>query len=68
MVCHDTARRHLLAAFPFAAIDRLRDDDIPIEGHGITGWSPFIPTDADNSSLPVARSSIPPHQPWEVDD
>ncbi|MDO5420878.1 MAG: GH116 family glycosyl hydrolase [Bacteroides sp.] len=37
--------------FPFATID-LRDDDMPVEVK-ITGWSPFIPTDADNSSLPV---------------
>jgi uncharacterized protein (DUF608 family) len=37
--------------FPFAVID-LKDDDIPLDIQ-ITGWSPFIPTDADNSSLPV---------------
>jgi uncharacterized protein (DUF608 family) len=40
-----------IARFPFAIID-LQDDDIPLEVQ-ITGWSPFIPTDADNSSLPV---------------
>jgi len=39
------------AAFPFATID-LHDADIPLQV-GITGWSPFIPTDQDNSSLPV---------------
>jgi uncharacterized protein (DUF608 family) len=39
------------AAFPFGAI-RLQDEDIPIQPT-ITGWSPFIPTDEDNSSLPV---------------
>ncbi len=39
------------ARFPFAVIE-LKDDDIPIEIQ-ITGWSPFIPTDADNSSLPL---------------
>lgn len=39
------------ARFPFALID-LKDDDIPLEVQ-MTGWSPFIPTDADNSSLPV---------------
>ena len=39
------------AAFPFAAID-LHDADIPLQVR-ITGWSPFIPTDQDNSSLPV---------------
>ena len=39
------------ARFPFATID-LRDKDMPLVAK-ITGWSPFIPTDADNSSLPV---------------
>ncbi len=39
------------ARFPFAGIE-LSDDDIPLEVQ-IKGWSPFIPTDADNSSLPV---------------
>ena len=37
--------------FPFATID-LRDKDMPLVAK-ITVWSPFIPTDADNSSLPV---------------
>jgi uncharacterized protein (DUF608 family) len=40
------------ARFPFATID-LKDKDMPLEVH-VSGWSPFIPTDADNSSLPVA--------------
>jgi len=40
-----------LARFPFAEIDLL-DKGLPLDLH-ITGWSPFIPTDADNSSLPV---------------
>ncbi|MBN9381286.1 MAG: hypothetical protein J0H74_10990 [Chitinophagaceae bacterium] len=40
-----------LARFPFGEI-RLKDKELPLEVH-ITGWSPFIPTDADNSSLPV---------------
>ncbi|MEA4978279.1 MAG: GH116 family glycosyl hydrolase [Petrimonas sp.] len=39
------------ARFPFAIID-LEDKDIPLDVK-ITGWSPFIPTDEDNSSLPV---------------
>ncbi len=39
------------ARFPFATID-LRDKDMPLVAK-ITGWSPFIPTDADNSTLPV---------------
>jgi uncharacterized protein (DUF608 family) len=37
--------------FPFATIN-LEDKDIPLSVE-ILGWSPFIPTDADNSSLPV---------------
>ncbi len=40
-----------IARFPFAKIE-LSDPDMPVEV-SITGWSPFIPTDADNSSLPV---------------
>lgn len=38
--------------FPFAEID-LKDDKLPVEVK-MTAWNPFIPTDADNSSLPVA--------------
>ncbi|MBS1948985.1 MAG: hypothetical protein JST47_14580 [Bacteroidetes bacterium] len=38
-------------AFPFGIVD-LHDNDIPLKVK-ITGWSPFIPTDEDNSSLPV---------------
>jgi len=38
------------ARFPFAAIN-LSDKDIPVEVK-IKGWSPFIPTDPDLSSLP----------------
>ena len=41
-----------IARFPFGKL-ALRDDDIPLD-ITINGWSPFIPTDADNSSLPVA--------------
>ncbi|MDB4584193.1 non-lysosomal glucosylceramidase [Draconibacterium sp.] len=37
--------------FPFGKIE-LEDKDIPMDV-SITGWSPFIPTDEDNSSLPV---------------
>jgi uncharacterized protein (DUF608 family) len=40
-----------LARFPFGTVT-LSDDDIPLEVQ-ITGWSPFTPGDADNSSLPV---------------
>lgn len=41
-----------LSRFPFANL-KLEDEDIPFEVD-ITGWSPFIPGDEDNSSLPVA--------------
>ncbi len=40
------------AQFPFGTV-RLQDGDIPMEVE-ILGWSPFIPADEDNSSLPVA--------------
>jgi uncharacterized protein (DUF608 family) len=40
-----------LARFPFCTVT-LTDRDIPCDIQ-ITGWSPFIPTDADHSSLPV---------------
>jgi uncharacterized protein (DUF608 family) len=40
-----------LARFPFGILD-LSDSDLPIRVQ-ITGWSPFIPTDDDHSSLPV---------------
>jgi uncharacterized protein (DUF608 family) len=40
-----------LARFPIATIE-LNDEDVPLSV-SIKGWSPFIPTDADNSSLPA---------------
>jgi len=40
-----------LARFPFGIVT-LEDKDLPFDVE-ITGWSPFIPGDADNSSLPV---------------
>ena len=40
-----------ITKFPFAAID-ISDADLPLTVQ-LTGWSPFIPTDDDNSSLPV---------------
>lgn len=40
------------AHFPFGNVD-LSDDDIPM-AISITGWSPFIPGDEDNSSMPMA--------------
>lgn len=41
-----------LARFPFAYLD-IHDADLPLKVQ-VTGWSPFIPSDDDNSSLPVA--------------
>jgi uncharacterized protein (DUF608 family) len=38
--------------FPFGVI-QLRDKKLPLEVE-ITGWSPFIPSNADDSSLPAA--------------
>ncbi|WP_207434812.1 GH116 family glycosyl hydrolase [Sabulibacter ruber] len=40
-----------LARFPFSTIN-LKDQDLPLEVQ-LVGWSPFTPTDEDNSSLPV---------------
>ena len=40
------------ARFPFATV-KLSDADMPVSAE-LVGWSPFIPGDADNSSLPVA--------------
>lgn len=40
------------ARFPFATVE-LDDKDVPL-AVTLTGWSPFEPGDADNSSLPVA--------------
>ncbi len=41
-----------LARFPFAQLE-LSDHTIPVDVT-LTAWSPFIPTDEDHSSLPVA--------------
>lgn len=40
-----------LPRFPFATLD-LQDDDIPLK-ISVTGWSPFIPGEEDNSGMPV---------------
>jgi uncharacterized protein (DUF608 family) len=40
-----------LARFPFGTVE-LEDPEIPL-GVTLTGWSPFIPGDAANSSLPL---------------
>ena len=39
------------ARFPFSTIE-LKDEEVPLDIK-ITGWSPFIPTDEDNSGLPA---------------
>ena len=39
------------ARFPFAEVE-LKDKELPIEVQ-LKAWSPFIPTDEDNSSIPV---------------
>lgn len=41
-----------IANFPFAEV-LLTDNTVPVEV-SVTAWSPFIPNDADSSSLPVA--------------
>ncbi|MBP1670250.1 MAG: hypothetical protein H6Q21_2616, partial [Bacteroidetes bacterium] len=38
--------------FPFGSVE-LEDDELPLDVT-LTGWSPFIPGDADHSGLPVA--------------
>ncbi len=45
------AKAEFTTRFPFGAVN-LQDPDIPLDVK-ITGWSPFIPGDADNSSLPA---------------
>src|SRR5665213_477385 len=45
------ASAKFMTTFPFGTVD-LQDNDIPLKVK-ITGWNPFIPTDEDNSSLPV---------------
>ena len=46
------SRASFSARFPFATV-MLEDTVLPVSVQ-IVGWSPFIPGDADNSSLPVA--------------
>ena len=45
------SRASFLARFPFATLE-MADEDIPLNV-SVTGWSPFVPGDADSSSLPV---------------
>jgi len=49
--------------FPFAAVD-LQDERVPLAVR-ITGWSPFIPNDEDNSGLPVAGLEYTLHNPGD---
>jgi len=44
-------RATFITRFPFAEIN-LEDEEIPLQV-SINGWSPFIPADPDNSSLPA---------------
>lgn len=46
------SRADFRARLPFATVT-LGDDQVPLMVE-LTGWSPFTPGDADNSSLPVA--------------
>jgi hypothetical protein len=46
------AQARFEARFPFATV-ALEDQLMPVRAR-VTGWSPFEPGDADNSSLPVA--------------
>ena len=46
------ARASFQPRFPFASV-RLRDPKVPVRAE-VTGWSPFIPGQADDCSLPVA--------------
>ncbi|MCE9615392.1 MAG: hypothetical protein K8T26_14065 [Lentisphaerae bacterium] len=46
------AEASFLDRFPFGTVT-LRDDDVPL-AVDVTGWSPFVPGDADSASLPVA--------------
>lgn len=45
------AEATFLGRFPFGTVE-LRDESMPLEVE-ITGWSPFTPGNADDSSLPV---------------
>ena len=45
-------KAEMLPRFPFATV-KLTDRKLPLAVE-VTGWSPFIPGDADNSSLPAA--------------
>ena len=50
-----------LPRFPFATVT-LKDRTIPLDVE-VTGWSPFVPGDADRSSLPVGGLEYRFHNP-----
>jgi uncharacterized protein (DUF608 family) len=56
------------ARFPFATVE-LADPKVPLAVE-VTGWSPFVPGNADDSGLPVAaleyRFSNPTNEPVEA--
>ncbi len=52
-----------LARFPFATV-KLAHPDIPLQTK-ITGWSPFVPGNADESSLPVAAMEYTFYNPTD---
>ena len=51
--CRGSAARRFAARFPFGTVTLDGPRACPLEVE-ITGWSPFVPGDADSSSLPVA--------------
>ena len=55
------AQTSFRARFPFGTVE-LQDDALPLRVT-VTGWSPFVPGDADNSSLPVAALEYTFHNP-----
>ena len=54
-------RASFLARFPFATVT-LEDPAVPLEV-ALTGWSPFIPGDSADSSLPVGALEYSFHNP-----
>jgi non-lysosomal glucosylceramidase len=47
--------------FPFAHVE-LEDPSLPVRAK-VEGWSPFIPGNADDSSLPIAAFNVTLHNP-----
>jgi len=57
--CPRFTKASFLARFPFGTVT-LSDKEMPIEVT-VEAWSPFIPGDADHSSLPVAMAEYTLH-------